>query len=101
MIAASPAPDLARLPSSIVPLVQRTALHGGSLKRHEKSALWFSRNRKAGSALLQHNHVRPVIDRAWAPDYERIEGAIWHSKRTDQQLLDQTARERVAQKAAR
>ncbi|WP_447035507.1 hypothetical protein [Streptomyces sp. DSM 118878] len=76
-------------------------LHGGSLKRHEKSALWFSRNRKAGSALLRHNHIRPVIDRTWAQDSDRIEGAIWHSKRTDQQLLDQTARERVEQKEAR
>ncbi len=76
-------------------------LHGGSLKRHENSALWFSRNRKAGSALLRHNHIRPVIDRAWAQDYERIEGAIWHSKRTDQQLLDQTARERMKQTAVR
>lgn len=34
-----------------------------------------------------------IVDRAWAPDYERIEGAIWHSKRTDEKLLDQTARE--------
>ncbi|MFJ9211064.1 hypothetical protein CU044_0485 [Streptomyces sp. L-9-10] len=76
-------------------------LHRGRTKRHENSALWFSRNRKAGSALLRHNHIRPVIDHAWAQDYERDRGAIWHSKRTDQQLLNQTARERVERKAAR
>ncbi|MFE6269247.1 hypothetical protein ACFVQ9_10735 [Streptomyces goshikiensis] len=68
-------------------------LHATQARRHEQSALWFSRKRKAGSPLLRHLHVRPVVDRAWAPDYERTEGAIWHSKRTDQQFLDQIARE--------
>ncbi|CAM5563000.1 hypothetical protein SXANM310S_01037 [Streptomyces xanthochromogenes] len=81
----------ARLKGSLPPL------HATQARRHEQSALWFSRKRKAGSPLLRHLHVRPVIDRAWAPDYERTEGAIWHSKRTDQQLLDQTARELTQQ----
>jgi hypothetical protein len=63
------------------------------VKRHEKSALWFSRNRRAGSALLRHNHIRPVITRHWRPDCERIEGAIWHSKRIDSDFQAETARE--------
>ncbi|MGA5135219.1 TniQ family protein [Streptomyces olivoreticuli] len=55
-------------------------LHGGSVRRHENSALWFSRKRDAGSILLHHRNVLPVIRRAWTPNYERIAGAIWHSR---------------------
>ncbi|WP_236239982.1 hypothetical protein [Streptomyces sp. CC228A] len=73
-------------------------LHRAQARRHEQSALWFSRNRKAGSPLLRHLHIRPVIDRAWAPKYERTEGAIWHSKQTDPQFLAWDARRRAEER---
>ncbi|GAA1892141.1 hypothetical protein [Streptantibioticus ferralitis] len=72
-------------------------IHGGSIRRHENSALWFGRTRKAGSTLLHHSHVKPVLLRPWRPDYEQIKGAIWHSTRTDADLQSETARERAAQ----
>ncbi|MCZ4514003.1 TniQ family protein [Streptomyces sp. ActVer] len=71
-------------------------LHRAQARRHEKSAHWFGINRKAGSTLLRHNHIRPIITREWRPDYERIEGAIWHSKRIGADFQAETARERAA-----
>ncbi|MBA2324539.1 hypothetical protein [Streptomyces sp. A5-4] len=73
------------------------ALHGSTIRRHEKGATWFDRNRKAGSTLLRHIHIKPALVRAWAPAYERVEGAIWHSTRIDSDMQTQTARQRAAQ----
>ncbi|MFE0643909.1 hypothetical protein ACFW2Y_20190 [Streptomyces sp. NPDC058877] len=74
-------------------------LHRAQARRHEQSALWFSRNRKAGAPPLRHLHIRPVIDRPWAPKYERTEGSIWHSKQADPQFLDWDARRRAEEGA--
>ncbi|WP_149179442.1 TniQ family protein [Streptomyces sp. TRM49041] len=72
-------------------------LHRAQSRRDEKSAAWFSiSKRRVGATLLRHNHIRPVITREWRPDYERIDGAIWHSTRVDEDFQAETARERAA-----
>ncbi|WP_019889405.1 TniQ family protein [Streptomyces purpureus] len=69
--------------------------HRGHGQRQEKSALWFSRTRRnAGRNLLFHNHLKPVLTRAWTPAYEKFEGVIWHSARVDEQMITSTATER-------
>lgn len=71
-------------------------LHRAQFRRHEKSAIWFSINRRrVGPTLLRHNHIRSVMMREWRPDYERIDGAIWHSTRVDEDFQTRTARERA------
>ncbi|MFF9792398.1 hypothetical protein [Streptomyces bacillaris] len=72
-------------------------LHRAQSRRDEKSAAWFSiSKRRVGATLLRHNHIRPVITREWRPDYERIDGAIWHSTRVDEDFQAETAREKAA-----
>lgn len=74
--------------------------HGGSLRRHERSALWFGRGRQAGKTLLWNNHIRPVLIRPWTPEYRTLDEAIWHSGRTDLEILEATASQR-AERAGR
>ncbi|MGW0747989.1 hypothetical protein ACWD3L_00750, partial [Streptomyces sp. NPDC002587] len=52
-------------------------LHRPQAKRHENSALWFSRNRKAGPTLLRHNHVT-------CTDPMRDSSRAWYSRRCRQ-----------------
>ncbi|QMU72583.1 TniQ family protein [Streptacidiphilus sp. P02-A3a] len=73
------------------------AVHQGQLNRHQRSALWFKRGRKAGKALLWHNHIKPVLVRPWTPNYERLEGAISFSQRIDPEIQATTARQRASQ----
>ncbi|WKV71875.1 hypothetical protein AW27_010310 [Streptomyces sp. PCS3-D2] len=35
------------------------------------------------------------MEREWRPGYERIDGAIWHSTRVDEDFQIRTARERA------
>jgi hypothetical protein len=71
-------------------------LHGSRINRHEKSALWFGKNRQAGSTLLHHGHVKAAVLRPWRPDYEQLRGSISHSTRVDSKMQDLVARERAA-----
>ncbi|MGW2090183.1 hypothetical protein [Streptomyces sp. NPDC001880] len=39
--------------------------HFHGTQARQRSAHWFSTNRRAGSTLLRHNHIRPVITGEW------------------------------------
>lgn len=53
-----------------------------SINRHQRAAFWFGRNRRAGSVILHHRTVQPVLVREWSVKMERYAGAIWQSQRT-------------------
>lgn len=47
-----------------------------SVQRTHRSAIWFTINRRGGSTLLRHRHLRPVLAREWAPPMDGIEATI-------------------------
>lgn len=51
-----------------------------SSDRHERSAIWFAVNRRGGSVLLHHRHIRPVLVREWSPSMGGIAATIWASR---------------------
>ena len=53
-----------------------------SLRRHERSALWFQLYRRGGRVILHHGHIRPVLIRDWSPDMDGIAATIWASRTT-------------------
>jgi len=53
-----------------------------SLRRHERSTLWFQLYRRGGRVLLHHGHIRPVLIRDWSPEMEGIAATIWASQTT-------------------
>lgn len=53
-----------------------------SLERQERSALWFAVNRRGGSGILHHRHIRPVLIRAWSRQMDGITATIWASGTT-------------------
>ena len=58
----------------------RTSTH--SLDRQERSAAWFAVNRRGGTVILHHRHIRPVLIRDWSPPMDGITATIWASRTT-------------------
>ncbi|MGI5292004.1 hypothetical protein ACQEVF_53070 [Nonomuraea polychroma] len=56
-----------------------TTVTRANRERHDKAALWFSRKRRPGQAILHHRTVHPVVIREWSIQMERFDGAIWQS----------------------
>lgn len=50
--------------------------------RHDRSATWFAVNRRGGSVILHHRHIRPVLIRDWSRPMDGIEATIWASRST-------------------
>ena len=50
-----------------------------SSDRQDRSAFWFRMNRRGGSVLLHHRHIRPVLIREWSPPMDGIAATIWQS----------------------
>ncbi|MFF2325363.1 MULTISPECIES: hypothetical protein [unclassified Streptomyces] len=70
-------------------------LAANRLARHDKSAMWFSRTRREqGRQLLFHGHLKPVLLRDPDPQYEKWEGTVWHSTRTDDLMRKEVAEKR-------
>ncbi|MGW2770232.1 hypothetical protein [Streptomyces sp. NPDC001275] len=62
--------------------------------------MWFSRTRKdQGRTLLFHSHLKPVLLRDREHRYEKWEGTIWHSTRTDELMRREVADMRRASDA--
>ncbi|MGW4048796.1 hypothetical protein [Streptomyces sp. NPDC004721] len=77
-----------------------SGLAANRLARHEKGAMWFSRTRKdQGRTLLFHSHLKPVLLRDREHRYEKWEGTIWHSTRTDELMRREVADMRRASDA--
>ncbi|MET9209815.1 hypothetical protein ABZW38_32355 [Streptomyces bacillaris] len=76
--------------TGIVPPASET-----QLKRDLNSGFHFASNRRVGSTLLRHNHIRPVIAREWRQKYERIDEAIERTRRFDAAFRVETALERA------
>jgi len=53
--------------------------NAATLSRQERSAAWFSINRRGGGAILHHRHLRPVLVRDWSPAMDGINATIWAS----------------------
>lgn len=53
-----------------------------SQDRTSRSAYWFAINRRGGSTLLHHRHIRPVLIRDWSPQMDGITATIFASKTT-------------------
>lgn len=50
--------------------------------RHDRGAVWFSLNRRGGSVVLHHRHIRPVLIRDWSRPMDGITATIWASRTT-------------------
>lgn len=83
--------DSPRPPSKPHKLFPDTREHGSTRQatagpqsnaRQDRSAFWFSINRRGGSVLLHHRHIRPVLIRGWSPPMEGIAATIWQSRTT-------------------
>jgi hypothetical protein len=42
----------------------------------DRSAMWFRLNRRAGSVILHHRHIGPVLIREWSREMDGITAAI-------------------------
>ena len=60
--------------------IRITAPSRASQDRTERSAKWFRVNRRGGSAILRHRHLRPVLAREWATPMDGIEATIHASQ---------------------
>jgi hypothetical protein len=56
--------------------MRRTQPSPLSLQRTNRSAGWFKLNRRGGSAILYHRHLKPVISRPWATPMDGITATI-------------------------
>jgi hypothetical protein len=83
--------DSERPPSKPHKLFPDTREHGSTRRakaslqsndRQERSAFWFSINRRGGSVLLHHRHIRPVLIRDWSRPMDGIAATIWASQST-------------------
>lgn len=50
------------------------------LDRQARSAHWFATNRRGGSAILHHRHVRPVLIRDWSRPMDGIAATVAESR---------------------
>jgi hypothetical protein len=53
-----------------------------SRDRTDRSAYWFGINRRGGTGILHHRHIRPVLVRDWSPRMDGITATIFASKTT-------------------
>ena len=53
-----------------------------TLRRQERSALFFALNRRGGNVILHHRHIQPVLIRDWSPAMDGIAATIWASGTT-------------------
>jgi hypothetical protein len=83
--------DSGRPPSRPDKLFPETREHGSrrlaktspqSHDRQDRSATWFQINRRGGSTILHHRHLRPVLIREWAPRMDGITATIHYSQTT-------------------
>ncbi len=83
--------DSARPPSKPHKLFAETREHGStrqaktspqSTDRQDRSAFWFRINRRGGSVLLHHRHLRLVLIREWSPPMDGIAATIYASQTT-------------------
>lgn len=58
----------------------KTTVH--SKDRQRRGAVWFTRSRRGGSAILHHRHIQPVLVRDWSPRMDGIVATIWASSTT-------------------
>lgn len=56
--------------------------------RHDRSAMWFSINRRGGTVVLHHRHIRPVLIRDWSRPMDGITATIWASQTTSHPVED-------------
>jgi TniQ len=84
--------DSDRPPSKPHTLFPDTREHGStrtvkaspqSNARQDRNAFWFRINRRGGSVLLHHRHIRPVLIRDWSPPMDGIAATIWQSQTTN------------------
>jgi hypothetical protein len=62
-----------------------------SLDRQERSAVWFSVNRRGGSIILHHRHIRPVLIREWSRPMDGMTATILASRTTSHPVDDRNA----------
>ncbi len=83
--------DSGRPPSKPHKVFPDTRAHGSTRQtkaspqsndRQDRSASWFSINRRGGNVLLHHRHIRPVLIREWSPPMDGIAATIWQSQTT-------------------
>jgi TniQ len=60
--------------------------------RQDRSAFWFRVNRRGGSVLLHHRHIRPVLIREWSPQMDGITATIWASQTTSHPVVGHAER---------
>lgn len=53
-----------------------------TVARTSRSAGWFGRNRRGGTVILYHRHLKPVLNRDWAPATDGITATITASGST-------------------
>jgi hypothetical protein len=53
-----------------------------SRDRNDRSAAWFGLNRRGGSVILHHRHIRRVLIREWSPTMDGITATIFASRAT-------------------
>lgn len=56
--------------------MRRTRPSPLSRQRTDRSAGWFNLNRRGGTAILYHRHLKPVISREWAAPMDGITATI-------------------------
>jgi hypothetical protein len=53
-----------------------------SQQRNDRSAHWFACNRRGGTVILHHRHIRAVLVREWSPKMDGIAATIYASRTT-------------------
>jgi hypothetical protein len=70
------------------------------LDRQHRSSQWFAVNRRGGSIVLHHRHIRPVLSRDWSRPMDGITATIWASQTTSHPLeSSKDAADRATQQA--
>jgi TniQ len=78
----SPPTTFPQAPGHRRPSHLANTVSAASTERHRRAAIWFGRNRRAGSVILHHRAIHPVVIREWSIKMELYDGAIWQSQRT-------------------
>jgi hypothetical protein len=67
---------------------RRAATSRQTNDRQDRSASWFGINRRGGSVLLHHRHIRPVLIREWSTPMDGITATISASQTTGHAIDD-------------
>lgn len=65
-----------------------------SLERHQRGAHWFAVNRRGGTVILHHRHIKPVLIRDWSQPMDGFTAILWASQTTSHPVENWTARPR-------